>query len=66
MVALILSTTIITCSQAIQLINNVVNVVGLSNQQKTEIIEEIKKIVPSCPIIIQETKNAKPIKKSSN
>lgn len=66
MVALILSTTIISCSQAIQLINNVVSVVGLSNQQKTEIIEEIKKIVPSCPIIIQENKNAKAVKKSSN
>jgi hypothetical protein len=66
MVALILSTTIITCSQAIQLINNVVNVVGLSNQQKTEIIEEIKTSIPSCPVIIKENKNAKPIKKSSN
>ena len=66
MVALILSTTIISCSQAIQLIDNVVNVVGLNNQQKTEIIKEIKKIVPSCPVIVKENKNAKPIKKSSN
>jgi hypothetical protein len=41
-------------------------VVGLNNQQKTEIIKEIKKIVPSCPVIVKENKNAKPIKKSSN
>lgn len=66
MVALVLSTTIISCSQAIQLVNNVIRVVGLNNQQKIEIIEEIKKIVPSCPVIIKENKNAKPIKKPSN
>jgi hypothetical protein len=66
MVALILSTTIISCSQAIQLINNVIKVVGLNDRQKTEIIEEIRKTVPSCPVIIEKTKNAKPIKKTSN
>lgn len=54
MVALILSTTIISCSQAIQLISNVSKVVGLSGQQRMEIIDEIKKIVPSCPVIIKE------------
>lgn len=54
MVALMLSTTIITCSQAIQLISNVSKVVGLNNQQRIEIIEEIKKVVPSCPVIIKE------------
>ena len=66
MVALILSTTIISCSQAIQLINNVIKVVGLNDRQKTEIIEEIKRTVSSCPVIIEKTKNAKPIKNSSN
>lgn len=65
MVALIFSTTILSCSQAIRLIDNVVGVVGLSSQQKIEIIEEIKKVVPSCPVIIKE-KNAKSIKKTSN
>lgn len=54
MVALMLSTTIITCSQAIQLISNVSKVVGLNNQQRIEIIEQIKKVVPSCPVIIKE------------
>lgn len=54
MVALMLSTTIITCSQAIQLISNLSKVVGLNNQQRIEIIEEIKKVVPSCPVIIKE------------
>jgi hypothetical protein len=56
MVALVFSTTIITCSQAIQLISNVNNVVGLSNQQKIQVIDEIKKIVPSCPVIIKDIK----------
>lgn len=66
MISLILSTTIITCSQAIAVVNNVTKVIGLSNQQKIEIIEEIKKSIPSCPVIIKENKNAKQIKKPSN
>ena len=56
MVALILSTTILSCPQAIQLIANVSNVVGLTNQQKIQVIEELKKIVPSCPVIIKDIK----------
>jgi hypothetical protein len=56
MVALILSTTILSCPQAIQLIANVSNVVGLTNQQKMQVIEELKKIVPSCPVIIKDIK----------
>lgn len=56
MVALILSTTIVSCSQAIQLIANVTNVVGLTNQQKAQVVEELKKIVPSCPVIIKDIK----------
>jgi len=47
-----LSTTIITCSQALNLINRVSSVVGLSDLQKKEIILELKKVIPSCPVKI--------------
>lgn len=46
--------TIITCSQAISVINRITNVVGLTPQQKIEIIREIRKVIPSCPVTIQK------------
>lgn len=46
------SATIISCTQAINLINRVTSVMGLTDLQKKEIITEIKKVVPSCPVII--------------
>jgi len=46
----ILTTTIITCSDALSLINRLTRVVGLSEVQRTEIVQEIRKVVPSCPI----------------
>jgi hypothetical protein len=48
----ILSTTIITCTQAFNLINKVSSVVGLTEIQKKEIILELKKVIPSCPVKI--------------
>ncbi len=48
----LLSTTIITCSQAINLINKISSVVGLTDIQRKEIVTEIKKVVPSCPVIV--------------
>jgi hypothetical protein len=30
------------------------NVVGLTPQQKLEIIKEVRKVVPSCPVTIQK------------
>jgi len=59
------SAAIISCSQAIQLLNNVANVAGLTDKQKTEIVAEIVKLVPSCPITIEKDKNGKS-KKSGN
>lgn len=56
MIPLILSTTIITCSQAISLINRINNIVLLTKNQKTEIIFEIKKVIKSCPIKIEGEK----------
>ena len=60
------SATIISCAQAVTIINNVNKVVRLSDEQKMEIIFQLRESIPSCPIIIQENKNAKPIKKTSN
>ena len=51
---MILLSTIITCSQAFSLVNRISNVVGLTPQQKIEVIHEIRKVVPSCPVIIQK------------
>jgi hypothetical protein len=48
----LLSTTIITCSQALSLINRISSIVGLTDIQKREIVLEIKRIVPSCPVKI--------------
>jgi hypothetical protein len=46
--------SIITCSQAFGLVNRISNVVGLTPQQKIEIMHEIRKVVPSCPVTIQK------------
>ena len=46
--------SIITCSQAFGLVNRITNVVGLTPQQKIEIMHEIRKVVPSCPVTIQK------------
>jgi hypothetical protein len=46
--------TIISCSQAFSLLNRITNVVGLTPQQKIEIINEVRKVVPSCPVTIQK------------
>jgi hypothetical protein len=50
----IILTTVISCSQALSIINRVTSVVGLNDKQKFEIISELKKIVPSCPITIKK------------
>jgi hypothetical protein len=48
----LLFSTIISCSQAIGIIHRIQKVVGLSEVQKTEIIAEIRKVIPSCPVRI--------------
>jgi hypothetical protein len=49
MVALLLTTTI-SCTQALSIIHRLVSVVGLTEVQKSEIIQEVRKVIPSCPI----------------
>jgi hypothetical protein len=46
-------TTILTCSDIAMIANRLVNVKLLTSQQKTEILWELKKVVPSCPLIIK-------------
>lgn len=48
----ILLTTIITCDQAIGLVNRLQQVIGLNYEQKVQIIKEVMKVVPDCPVII--------------
>jgi len=52
MVALFLATTI-SCSDAISIINRLSKVVGLTPQQRIEIIQTIRQSIPSCPLIIK-------------
>ncbi len=53
----LLLTASITCTQALNLLQRITQVVGLTQLQKTEIISEIRKTIPFCPVTI--TKNAK-------
>ena len=46
----LLTATIISCSDALNLIHRLTKVVGLTEVQRTEIIQEIRKVVPSCPV----------------
>jgi hypothetical protein len=52
MVVLVAS-TIITCSQAMNVVNRVQRVVGLTEVQKTEIVQEIRKVIPFCPVTVK-------------
>ena len=49
----ILSATIISCSQALQVIDKLQKIVGLTPIQKSEILVEIKKVIPSCPVTVK-------------
>jgi hypothetical protein len=46
-------TTILSCNQVIGVLNRLQNIALLTPQQKTEILVELKKVVPSCPVIIK-------------
>ena len=46
--------SILTCSQAFGLVNRISNVVGLTPQQRLDVIHEIRKVIPSCPVTIQK------------
>jgi len=49
----VLLTATISCTQALGVIYRLQKVVGLTQVQKTEIIQEIRKVVPFCPVTIK-------------
>ena len=48
----LLATTVISCSDAFRIINRIGNVIGLSYQQKIEVIQVVSQHIPSCPLKI--------------
>jgi hypothetical protein len=48
------ASTIVTCSQALNIIYRIQKVVRLTEVQKTEIVQEIRKVIPFCPVIIKK------------
>jgi len=50
----LLLTVSITCSQAWGLLERLTKVVGLTELQRTEIAQEIRKTIPFCPITIKK------------
>lgn len=53
MVALFLATTI-SCTDALNIIQRITKVVGLTQLQKIEIVQEIRKTIPFCPVIVKK------------
>lgn len=45
-------TTFLSCSKVIEIADRLQDVMGLNYRQKIEIVNELRKIVPSCPVII--------------
>ena len=48
------ASTIISCSDALNVIQRLTKVVGLTQLQKTEIVQEIRKTIPFCPVIVKK------------
>ncbi len=44
----------ISCTQAVGLLQRISNISELTETQKTEIITEIHKTIPSCPVILNK------------
>lgn len=46
--------TTISCTQAMSILHRITNIVGLTQSQKTEIILEVRKTIPFCPVEIKK------------
>lgn len=46
--------TFLNCSQLYSIINRVQSIIHLTPQQKAEIVLELRKVVPTCPVIIKK------------
>lgn len=55
----LLLTTILSCNQVIEISNRLIDISLLSPKQKMEIINELRKTVPSCPLIIKPNNSKK-------
>ena len=51
--------TVISCSEAFRIVNRIGNVIGLSYQQKIELIQVVSQHVPTCPIKIVQDERPK-------
>lgn len=55
----LIAATIITCSDAAGIINKIVSSIGLTNQQKIEVISELRKLIPTCPVTVKKDESIK-------
>jgi hypothetical protein len=46
--------TFLSCSQLYSVVNRLQNIVQITPQQKSEIVLELRKVVPTCPVIIKK------------
>jgi hypothetical protein len=46
--------TFLSCSQLYSVVTRLQNVIHLTPQQKAEIVLELRKVVPTCPVIIKQ------------
>lgn len=51
--------TVISCSDAIRITNRLANVIGLTYQQKIELLQVISHSVPTCPVKINPDERPK-------
>jgi hypothetical protein len=45
--------TFLNCNQVVAIANRLQNIAMLTSEQKSAIVEEIKKVVPTCPVVIK-------------
>jgi hypothetical protein len=55
----VLLSTILSCNQVLAIANRLQQVLMLSHQQRYEILVELRKVVPTCPVIIHHHDNNK-------
>lgn len=54
-----LLSTILSCNQVLAIANRLQQVLMLTPHQRYEILVELRKVVPTCPVIIQNDDNNK-------
>lgn len=59
MISPIFLVTILSCGQVVGMVDRLQKIAILSSEQKTAIIKELRKSVPSCPIIIKQENDTK-------